>query len=145
MLLHRRRSREFLLQCFRVGVQKGEVTDLRFLERHVDFFKDALHPIACILKQYFDCLEEVPLLIEYFCILVSLLKAWKVTEMRMPKICHCAVGMAHYFFLVWPTRKTCLPKHLHLSKVSTSTSPMQKLLTRLQMHSTDSNSRMACV
>ena len=58
-----------------VGVRQEEVTELRFLGRHVDFLRDALPPIACILKQYPDCPEEVPLMIEYFCILIPLLKA----------------------------------------------------------------------
>ena len=109
VLSHRRRSRECLLPCFQftwvrgVGVRQEEVTELRFLERHVDFLRDAFPPMACILKQYHDCPEEVPLLIEYFCIPVPLLKAWKVTEVQMREICHCTVVMAHCLFLVWPT------------------------------------------
>ena len=60
-------------------------------------------PLACILKQCPKCPQEVPLLIEYFCILVPLLKAWKATQTQLQEICRCAVGMAHWLFLMWPT------------------------------------------
>ena len=86
-----------------VGVPKEEVTELRLLGRHVDLLRHALSPVACIRKEYPDSPEELPHLIEYFCILVPLLKAWKVTEVQMREICHCAVGMPHCLFLVWPT------------------------------------------
>ena len=119
-----------------VGFRKQEVTQLMFLGRHVDFLRDALAPIACIVKQYPDCPKEVPLLIEYFCILVSLLKAWKVTEVQMREISHCAVGITTAFFLVWPTPEDMFAYWPSL---------MQKSVARQQIHSTDSDLQMAWV